>query len=128
MKLYFKYQNISPYIYKGSCAVIWDRLDYLSESEKQLGDKNIYKDISFNEKILRDLVETSSKMFLNLKREGSISEKEMKYFVHNYKNASNLGILGSYTFSLKSVRDFLMFQVVLSYIIVEPLPRKLPNF
>ena len=47
MKLYFKYQNISPYyIYKGSCAVIWDRLDYLSESEKQLGDKNIRMPLS----------------------------------------------------------------------------------
>ena len=32
-------------------------------------------------------------MFLNLKRKGSISEKEMKYFVYDYKNASNLGKL-----------------------------------
>ena len=68
---------------KGSCVVIWDRLDYLLEAEKQLGDKNIYKDVSFNEKILRDLVETSNKFFLNLKRTGSISEKEMKYFLHD---------------------------------------------
>ena len=35
---------------KGSCEVIWDGLDYLSEAEKQLGDKNIYKDVSFNKK------------------------------------------------------------------------------
>ena len=75
---------------KGSCAVIWDRLDYLSEPEEQLRDKNIYKDVSFNDKILSDLVETSYKIFLNLKRKGSISEKEMKYFVHDYKNDSNL--------------------------------------
>ena len=95
MKLYFKYQNISPYIYiyKGSCAVIWDGLDYLSESEKQLGDKNIYKDVCFNDKILRDLVEASNKMFLNLRRKGSVSEKKKKYFVYDYKNASNLGKL-----------------------------------
>ena len=32
-------------------------------------------------------------MFLNLKRKGSISEKELKYFVYDYKNASNLGKL-----------------------------------
>ena len=32
-------------------------------------------------------------MFLNLKRKGSISEKEMKYFVYDYKIASNLGEL-----------------------------------
>ena len=41
--------------------------------------------------MLRDLVETSNKMFLNIKKKGSISEKEMKYFVYDYKNASNLG-------------------------------------
>ena len=48
---------------KGSCAVIWDRLDYLSEAEKQLRDKNIYRDASFNDKILRDLVEKVIKCF-----------------------------------------------------------------
>ena len=43
--------------------------------------------------MLRDLVETSNKMFLNLKRKGSMSETKMKYFVYDYKNASNLGKL-----------------------------------
>ena len=76
---------------KGSCVVVWDRLDYLSEAEKQLGDKSIYKNVSFNDKILRDLAETSNELFLNLKTKGSISGKEMKYFVYDYKNASNLG-------------------------------------
>ena len=55
---------------KGLCVVVWDRLDYLSEAEKQPGDKNIYKNVSFNNKILPDLVETSNQMFLNLKRKG----------------------------------------------------------
>ena len=68
---------------KGSCVVIWDRLDYLLEADKQLGDKSIYKDVSLNEKILRDLVETRNKFFLNLERTGSVSEKEMKYFLHD---------------------------------------------
>ena len=45
---------------KGSCVVVWDRLDYLSEAEKQLDDKKIYNEVSFNDKILRDLVETSN--------------------------------------------------------------------
>ena len=48
---------------KGSCIVIWDRLDYLSEAEKQLGDKSIYKNVTFNDKILRDLVEIVIKCF-----------------------------------------------------------------
>ena len=70
---------------KGSCVVVWDRLDYLSEAKKQFGDKKIYKNVSFNGKIPRD--------FLKLKRKGSISEKEIKYFVYKYKNATNLGKL-----------------------------------
>ena len=98
--------------------MVWD----LSEAEKQLGDKNIYEDVSFNDKILRDLVETNNKMFLNFKRKGSISEKEMKYFVYDYKEAS----MRNYTFSLKSIRDFfLMFQLDLSYLVMEPIPREL---
>ena len=48
---------------KGSCAVVWDRDDYLSEAEKQLSDKAIYKNILFNEKILSDLVASSNKIF-----------------------------------------------------------------
>ena len=52
--------------------------------------KNLF-DVSFNDKILRNLVKTSNKMFLNLKRKGSILEREMKYFAYDYKNASNLG-------------------------------------
>ena len=37
---------------KGSWIVVWDRGDYLLEAEKQLGDRSVYKDISFNEKLL----------------------------------------------------------------------------
>ena len=53
---------------KGSFVVVSDRLDYLSDAEKQLHGKNNSEDFSFNDKILCDLVETSNKMFLNLKR------------------------------------------------------------
>ena len=60
-----------------------DRLDYLSEAEKQLGDKSIYNDVSFNDKILRELVETSNKMFLNLKRKGSIIRLSLPFFSIN---------------------------------------------
>ena len=35
-------------------------LDYLSEAEKQLGDKNIYNDVSFNDEVPYYLAETSN--------------------------------------------------------------------
>ena len=52
---------------KGSFVVVWDRDDYLSEGEKQHCDKAIYKDVSFNEKILSDLLASSNKVLRVLK-------------------------------------------------------------
>ena len=37
--------------------VVWDHKDYIAEAEKQLGDKNVYKDIDFKEKILQKLAD-----------------------------------------------------------------------
>ena len=44
---------------KGSCVIIWDRNDdFITEIEKQLSGKDIYKEVSFKEKdavwLLRD--------------------------------------------------------------------------
>ena len=76
---------------KGSCVVVWDRNDYIAEAEKQLGDRNIYQDVNFSDRILRDLVEKSNKMFRSLKSQGKITEKELKYFTYEYQKATNLG-------------------------------------
>ena len=92
LKYYWYFKNFKK-ADKGSCIVVWDRDDYLSEAEKQLYDKAIYKDVSFNEKILSDLVASSNKIFKILERKGAISEKKMKYFLYEYKNATNLGKL-----------------------------------
>ena len=70
---------------KGPCIVFWDRDYYLSKAKKQLCDKSIYKDVSFNEKMFSDLVASNSKLFKSLERKEAISEKEMKYFLYNYK-------------------------------------------
>ena len=78
---------------KGSCVVVWDRLDYLMEAEKQLKDRKVYQEVRFSENILTDLVEKSNTMFKNLRRKGVISEKELKYFSFEYKKATNLGKL-----------------------------------
>ena len=34
---------------KGSCVIVWCRVDYLSEIEKQLVDGQVYKGAMFNE-------------------------------------------------------------------------------
>ena len=40
--------------------VVWDRSDYIAEAEKQLNNKRVYKKVTFKEKILQDLAETSN--------------------------------------------------------------------
>ena len=42
---------------------------------------------------MTDLVESSNNMFLNLKRKGLISQKELKYFTYEFKKSTNLGKL-----------------------------------
>ena len=73
--------------------MIWDRLDYIMEAEKQLSDKTIYKDVTFNKNIIPNLTEKSNKIFGNLKRRGFISEKQLKCFRFDFKNSCNLGKL-----------------------------------
>ena len=55
--------------------VVWDRNDYIAESEKQLSDETIYKDINFKDKILQELADNSNKLFKSLKTKGSINER-----------------------------------------------------
>ena len=75
---------------KGSCVVVWDRNDYIVDAEKQLRDKNIYQDVNFRDRILRDLVDKSNKIFRSLKSQGKITEKELKYITYEYQKATNL--------------------------------------
>ena len=63
---------------KGSCVVVWDRNNYLMEAEKQLSDKNVYKEVKFNEKLIQDLTKASNKIFRNLRNGGFRTDKELK--------------------------------------------------
>ena len=67
---------------KSSCAVVWDREDYIAEAERQLGDVTIYKDVDFKEKMLENLAKTSNMIFKNLKSKRGITEKELQIFTH----------------------------------------------
>ena len=81
---------------KCSNVVVWDCYDYndyIAEAEKQLKDKNVYKDVDFTKTILQDLAETSSKMCRSLKTKGEIDEKQVKYFTYEYKKTCDLGKL-----------------------------------
>ena len=78
---------------EGSSIVVWDRLDYLAEAEKQLSDSKTYKEVQWSEKDQIKLVEKSNSMFEDLKKKTVITEKEKKYFKFNFKKATNVGKL-----------------------------------
>ena len=60
---------------KGPCMVIWDQNNYLMKAEKQLSDKNVFKEVNFNDKLTQNLTGTSNKIFRNLKNGGFITDK-----------------------------------------------------
>ena len=55
----------------------------------KLSDKKVYQEVSNSEK----LTEVSDKMFSNLKKNGYITEKQLKYFSYEYRKATNFGKL-----------------------------------
>ena len=60
---------------KGPWMVIWDQNNYLMKAEKQLSDKNVFKEVNFNDKLIQNLTGTSNKIFRNLKNGGFITDK-----------------------------------------------------
>ena len=58
-----------------------------------MSNTNVDKSVDFTEKPLADLVESSNKMFLNLKIKGFISQEELKYFTYEFSKSTNLGRL-----------------------------------
>ena len=64
-----------------------DRNDYITDVEKQLSGKDVYKHVSFREKIFCDLVESNNKFFRGLKLSyllrgrNRLSDKKIKHFM-----------------------------------------------
>ena len=60
---------------KELCVAVRDQNDYLMETKKQLSDKNCYKEVTFNEKLIQDLIDSSNKIFSNLRNGGFKTDK-----------------------------------------------------
>ena len=78
---------------KVSSIIVWDRLNYLAEVEKQLSDSDTYKEVKLPEKEQVKLVEKSNSMFEGLKKKTLITEKKKHCFKFNFKKATNVGKL-----------------------------------
>ena len=63
------------------------------ETEKQLNDKAVYKDVNFDKDLIPNLTSKSNRLFESLKQRQLITQKEFKYFRFEFKKTCNLGKL-----------------------------------
>ena len=63
---------------KGSAVVVWDREDYIKEAEKQLGDEEIYEDVS-NDAAL--LLKTINGVIAKIRKRGDLKRDTLDYFI-----------------------------------------------
>ena len=70
--------------------MILDLLDYMMEANKQLNDKTICKDVTFNKNIIPNLTEKNNKILENLKRRGLATGKQLKCFRFDFETSCNL--------------------------------------
>ena len=88
---------------KDSCVVVWDRNDYIAEAEKQLNNKSVYKNVTFKEKILQDLAETSNNIFKSLRGKGKLLKSSLSISLLLIRR---LRIWEECTYYLKFIKDF----------------------
>ena len=75
----------------GSCVVVSNVEDYLTEADRQLKDNETYESSSFKDADLVKLVEKTNSIFQSLRKRKLITEEELKYFTYKYKKATNFG-------------------------------------
>ena len=75
----------------GSCIVVWDPEDYITEADRQLKDNETYESSSLKDVDFVKLVEKSNSIFQSLRKRKLITEEELKYFTYKYKKATNFG-------------------------------------
>ena len=71
--------------------MVWDREDYIAESDRQLKDNKTYESGSFKDVDLIKLIEKSNSILQSLRKRKLITEEELKYFTYKYQKVTNFG-------------------------------------
>ena len=58
--------------------VVWDRNDYIQETEKQLSDKDIYEEVSNDP---QHVIDTIHRAVEKIRKTGDLSADNIKYFM-----------------------------------------------
>ena len=63
---------------KGLAVVIWDREDYIKETEKQLGDEEVYEEVSND---AAPLLKTINAVLAKIRNWGDLKRDNLDYFI-----------------------------------------------
>ena len=63
---------------KGSAVVVWDREDYIKEAEKQLGDEQVYEEVSND---AAPLLKTINEVIAKIRKRDDLKRDNLDYFI-----------------------------------------------
>ena len=63
---------------KGSAVVVWDREDYIKEAEKQLGDEEVYEEVSNDAAPLLKII---NGVIAKIRKRGDLKRDTLDYFI-----------------------------------------------
>ena len=63
---------------KGSAVVVWNREDYIKEAEKQLGDQEVYEEVSNN---AAPVLKTINGVIAKIRKRGDLKRDTLDYFI-----------------------------------------------
>ena len=81
-KLYIILKNDKSIVIKSadkvSAVVVWDREGYIKEAEKQLGDEEVYEEVS-NDTV--PLLKTINEVIAKIRKRGDLKSDKLDYFI-----------------------------------------------
>ena len=63
---------------KGSAVVVWDREDYIKEAEKQLGDEQVYEEVSND---AAPFLKGINEVIAKIRKRGDRKRHKLDYFI-----------------------------------------------
>ena len=87
---------------KGSAVVVWDREDYIKEAEKQLGDEQVYEEVSND---AAPLLKTINEVIAKIRKLSDLKRNNLDYFSIKDPKFARFYLL------LKFIKGYIMSQV-----------------
>ena len=87
---------------KGLAVVVWDRENYIKEAEKQLGDEQVYEEVSNN---AAPLLKAINEVIAKIRKRGDLKRDNLDYFIMKDPN------LQGFISYLKFIKGYIMSQV-----------------